>query len=936
MPSSRRRFLHSAVAAPLAAAIGSRGARAFALLPQSEGEVTFPNPHVIRYDASCFSIQNQDLLIYSAAFHYPRCPQPLWRDRLAKLKLAGYNTIETYIFWNYHEPVEGRANLGEFEAFAALVKEMGFWLIARPGPYVCAEWDAGGFPHWVIAKRFPLRTNHPESLRTSEHWFNQVLPVIQRHQITRGGPVIMVQLENEYDYSPPIPEAEKKAYLSALAQMAWTQAIDVPLITCWTKEARENSEYAMSQIMDTCNFYPRWKILEQVPPALEKLRKEEPASPLGITELQGGWFSKLGGKLSVEQEGVDGAQYNLLVKTAIEQGVTYFNTYMAFGGTNFDWAAKNLTTTYDYAAPLREPGGLWEKFYSARGIGATLGALGAVVARAKRTESGVECSNPNVGVTLRENGNSGALFLRENIGAEQHFKASLPDPNSPTRRVIRIPREGELTLGAHEMKMIPVQLAIPGGALRYSTAEMLASGKSQERQFLILYDEPGRLVELGLATRDEPHIEGDTLYQYWDPEFESVVAGMRVEKTAKLFMLNNHLMILLLTRELALKTWTAEFPEKIIPGPFVPKGEKETPISVPFISDAAMIGETGFQKFTLRASLFYRPGEHDLTMLLPPVPEKCRVDGVPADFSYDRHWHTAQMHITTPAIPGGELALNDLTTWTERFEPGLGTWTPGSLRPLEESGPIPYGYVKYRAEFSASDLSGKLFINAFADDGKKVFLNGKPVPEASVAKTQVEFSLAGYAKAGTNTLEIAYELFGSPNGGEKLGELKGIESARFGADAQSSTAIDSWQVQRFPAPMRGRELDPQFPVRGWKPTSLAPVSPGGELVPAFIWCRAEFSVESPPAGWQLTWKLLFEAERDGLLYLNGKFVGRYVTAGPQKEFYLPEPYLNFDPKARNDLTVVLAYSENSNPIRTLRVAPYQEFALRRTQIEFEW
>ncbi len=933
---SRRRFLQSALAAPFAAAIGARDARPFALILHSQGEATFSNPHVIRYDASCFTIQNKDSFVYSAAFHYPRCPQALWRDRLAKLKLAGYNTIETYVFWNYHEPVEGRANLGEFEAFVAIVKEMGFWMIARPGPYVCAEWDAGGFPHWVIAKRFPLRSNHPESLRTSEHWFNQVLPVIQRNQITRSGPIIMVQVENEYDFSPPIPDADKKAYLSALAQMAWTQGIDVPLITCWTHQARENSDYAMGQIMDTCNFYPRWKIMEQVPPALEKLRAEEPSSPLGITELQGGWFSQLGGKLSVDQEGVDGAQYNLLTKTVVEQGATYFNTYMAFGGTNFDWAAKNLTTTYDYAAPLREPGGLWEKFYAARGIGATLGALGPVLARAKRTESGVECTNPNVTVTLRESAQRGALFLRNNTGAEQRYKATFPDPNSPTRRVINIPREGELTIGAREMKMLPVQMEIPGGAIRYSTAEVLARGESQEREYLILYDEPGRLVEVGLATPDEPHIEGDTVYQYWDPEFESVVAGLRVEKAAKLFMLNNHLMIILLPRELALKTWMADFPQKVVPGPFVNPGEKSQPISVPFFSDAALLEETGSQKFLLRASLLYRPGEHDLTMLLPPLPTKCRVDGAPADFQYDRHWHTAQLHITTPAVPAVEMALSNLTTWTERFDPSSGKWSDGPARPLEEAGPLPFGYVKYRAQFSTSEVSGKMFITTFADDAKKVFLNGKPVPEASVPKTQVEFPLAGYAQAETITLEIAYELFGSPNGGENIGELKGIESARYGAGPESATPIASWQIQRFPAPMRGRELDPQFSVRGWKPASLGPVSAGGELVPAFTWCQAEFSLERPPAGWQISWRLLFEAARDALLYLNGKFVGRYVTVGPQKEFYLPEPYLNFDAKTRNVLTIVLAYAENTNHIRTLRVGPYQEFALRRTQIEFEW
>jgi Glycosyl hydrolases family 35/Beta-galactosidase, domain 2/Beta-galactosidase second all-beta domain len=944
MTHSRRRFLKSALAAPLGAALGPEVARLFALAPQDQGSELFPNPHLIRYDANCFTIRETDALIYSAAFHYARCPQPLWRDRLSKLKAAGYNTITTYVFWNYHEPVEGRADTTEFEAFIQLVKEMGFWMIARPGPYACAEWDSGGLPRYVVAKGFPLRSNDPESIRTSQHWFDIILPVIARHQISHAGPIIMMQIENEYDFWPKLPDADRKAYIQALAEMAWNGGIDVPLITCWTKQARENSDPAMARIMDTCNFYPRWKIQEEVPPRLQKLRQEEPASPLGVTELQGGWFSQFGGKLSVDQEGVDAVQYNLLAKTAIEQGVTYFGTYMGFGGTNFDWAAKGLTTTYDYAAPLREPGGLWDKFYAAHGIGATLSALGEVLARAKLAESGVNGTNPNVTVTLRENGERGTVFVRENANAEQRFKMTFPDPASPTRRPISVPREGELLLGPREMKMLPVQLAIPGGALRYSTAELLATGEVQEKQYLILYDEPGRLVEVGLATRDEPHIEGDAVYQYWDPELESVVFGVRVEKTEKMLMLNNHLVVILLPRETALQTWTADFPQTVVPGPLVSTDEKTPPISVPIMSDTALISQSGAEvrKNILWAELLYRPGEHSLTMVVPPVPSKCLVDGARANLEYDRHWHTAKTHVSTPAIPVGETALSRVATWTENFDPKSGKWAQiapsaaGKFRSLDEFAPLPYGYVKYRAEFSASDASGKMFITTFDDDGKKVFINGKPVPEASAAKTEVEFPLAGYVRSGSNLVEIAYELFGGYNFGEKMQNLKGIESVRYGADTQTAAPISNWQIQLFPAPMGGRELDPQLSTRNWKSAALDEIISSGDLVPAFTWCRAEFGLASPPEGWWIPWKLRFEAGRDALLYLNGKFVGRYVTEGPQKDFYLPEPYLIFDDKRQNELTVVLAYTDDPRHIRTLRVAPYEEFALRRTRLELKW
>jgi len=943
MKTSRRQFLELAASTPLAAVVGPRGLEllrgSLILAAPTQGEDQFANPHIIRYDANCFTINGVDTFVYSGAFHYPRCPRALWRDRLTKFRHAGFNTIETYIFWNYHEPVEGRADLSEFEDFVKLVKEMGFWMIARPGPYVCAEWDAGGFPHWVVAQRFPLRSNNPQSLKTSQHWYSEVLPVIRPHLVTEGGPIIMMQIENEYD-SWKLPDAEKKEYIRALAQMASSTGIDVPLITCWTKQVRERSDADMARIMDTCNFYPRWNVVPQVVPALEKLRREEPVSPMGVTELQGGWFSQFGGKLSVDQDGINGAQLNLLTKAVIEQGLTYLNYYMGFGGTNFDWAAKHLTTTYDYAAPIREPGGLWEKYYAARAIGVTLGMVGPILARAHAPEHPPQSTNPSVNVGERMNASAGVLFIREDANAEQHFKMTFTDPASPTHRPISVPREGELTIGAREMKMVPIQIPIPGSQLRYSTAEVIASGLNLDRHFLILYDEPGRVAEISLATEQEPQIEGEPVYQYWDSDYESVTLGVRFEKSEKFLYINDHLLLVLLPRERALGTWTADFPASVVPAPVAPNDyepqqpQKPEPMTIPFVGDVAMLDGTGSRRNRLWADIEFTPGAHDLLMLLPPLPGRCWVDGAETEFKYDRHWRTARVHLTTPPLPSQPMSLTNVQTWVEKFDTASGQWINTALRALEDLGPLPYGYVKYRAEFAYTNQP-KMFILTLADDVKKVFLNGKVVTEASNTEKQVEFALSGYARPGPNLIEIAYEAFGSPNFGDKLGELKGIESVRVGADAQSATRIDSWQLQRFPAAMRGRGIDPESPAEGWTSAQLASVA-GGDLVPAFTWCRAQFNLVKPDEAWSVQWKATLQADRDALLYLNGRFVGRYATIGPQKDFYLPEPYLSFDSKRPNVLTVVLAYTDQPQHIRTLRVGPYEEFATRRTRLEFEW
>jgi hypothetical protein len=722
-----------------------------------------------------------------------------------------------------------------------------------------------------------------------------------------------------------MPDAAKREYVRALAKMVWGAGISVPVITCWTKQARENSDPDMAKIMDTCNFYPRWKIVAELTPELQKLRREEPNSPVAISELQGGWFSEFGGVLSVNQDGVDGAQISMLTKTALELGVTSFSYYMGFGGTNFDWAGKKLTTTYDYAAPIREPGGLWEKYYATRGIGMSLRALGSVLTRAV-VLPGAQCTNANVSVVERTNGPSAVLFVRENTNAPQRYQMTFTDPHSPSKRFISAPRQGELELAPREMKMLPVQIQVSGGRLCYSTGELLANGVNLDRDFLILYDLPGRTVEMGLATADEPKVEGDTAYRYWDPEYETSVLGVTVGTAESMLIYHEHLQIFVVPRDKALHTFLWEFPPQIVPG-----SEERKTVVAPILTDAYALVGSGTVKSGAWVDLEFLPGEHDVAVMLPPLPVKCRLDGILTDFHYDRPWHMARVHITAPPLPFQPINLSEGEAYVEKFDPGSGEWLTSLLHALEDMGPVPYGYVKYRTPFTFGG-EPRMFISTRADDAKKVFVNGKFVAEASNKEKLTDFPLAKYAQAGANLVEISYELFGAPNFGDSVGELKGLESAGIGAEYASAKGLNSWQIQRFPSLMQGREINLQAGV--WTPASF--LGSGGSLppVPAFTWCRAKFTLPAPDAAWNVPWKLAFDADCDALIFLNGKFVGRFVTIGPQREFYLPEPYLS--PLGENNLTFVLAHTDHAGQLRKLQVAPYPEFSVRRTRLEIEW
>ena len=261
-----------------------------------------------------------------------------------------------------------------------------------------------------------LRSDDPVYLAWCKHWYDAVCPVIARHQITAKAPgepgIILVQLENEYDFYK-FPDDVMLRQVRELGEAARADGIDVPFLTCWTHPVRGQTDPLMRQIFDSCNFYPRWNV-DSVEKDIKKLRKEQPDAPLMTTELQGGWFAEVGGKLSEDQEGVTASQINNLTLFVMQNGETAMNYYMLFGGTNpGDWAARKLLTSYDYAAPIREWGGVGERYQRVWALGHMLREHGAKLARAESVNCDVTVSQKDVTVVMRRaQDRSRYLFVR--------------------------------------------------------------------------------------------------------------------------------------------------------------------------------------------------------------------------------------------------------------------------------------------------------------------------------------------------------------------------------------------------------------------------------------------------------------------------------------------------------------------------------------------
>lgn len=296
--------------------------------------------------------------IISGAFHYFRTVPEYWRDRLEKLKAMGCNTVETYIPWNMHEPEKGKFQFNgilDVERFVRLAQELGLYVILRPSPYICAEWEFGGLPAWLLRENgMRLRINYAPFIRHVEEYYRVLMPKLVPLQYTKGGPVILMQVENEYGYY-----ANDKTYLEKIKSLMTENGIEVPLVTSDGPFPESLNGGKLPGVLPTGNFGSK---TEERFAVLEKYTE---GGPLMCTEFWVGWFDHWGngghmrGNLEESVKDLD---------KMLELG--HVNIYMFEGGTNFGFMNganyyDELTpdvTSYDYDGVLTEDGQITEKY----------------------------------------------------------------------------------------------------------------------------------------------------------------------------------------------------------------------------------------------------------------------------------------------------------------------------------------------------------------------------------------------------------------------------------------------------------------------------------------------------------------------------------------------------------------------------------------------
>ncbi|MGM9903758.1 glycosyl hydrolase [Enterococcus sp. 10A9_DIV0425] len=313
-----------------------------------------------------FLVDGQPVKLISGAIHYFRLPQSQWEDSLYNLKALGANTVETYIPWNLHEPQEGQFDfegMNDFTTFVNMAQDLGLLVILRPSVYICAEWEFGGLPAWLLKEPgIRLRSADPRFMEKVKNYYKVLLPKIIPLQITHGGPVIMLQIENEYG-----SYAMDKEYLRQTKQLIESYEITVPLFTSdgtWL-EALDAGTLIEDDVFVTGNFGSQSKENSQVLKAY--FEEHGKKWPLMCMEYWDGWFNRWGEPI-VKREAKNLANE---VKAMLEVGS--LNLYMFHGGTTFGFyngcSARGNNdlpqlTSYDYDALLTEDGEPTEKYYA--------------------------------------------------------------------------------------------------------------------------------------------------------------------------------------------------------------------------------------------------------------------------------------------------------------------------------------------------------------------------------------------------------------------------------------------------------------------------------------------------------------------------------------------------------------------------------------------
>ncbi|WP_225839854.1 beta-galactosidase [Streptomyces sp. NK08204] len=953
MALSRRTFSALAGSTALGLALGgsncSRASSAYAARSAPTGPAPSPpgvdgQRHTVGYDRYSLLVDGKRLVVWSGEMHPFRLPSPsLWRDVLQKMRAHGYNAVSIYVAWNYHSPAPGTydfTGVRDLDLFLRMAAETGLYVILRPGPYINAEVDGGGFPGWLTVTKGSARTADPTYLSYADEWLTQVNRIARRHLFTHGtGTILLYQIENEYDSH--VDEATGRTYMSHLYRKVRADGIDVPLF----HNDKGRNGYWIPGSFDTGGDSGGWLYgfdgypsPAHTPPDWGHFgaggatggATASPGTPGFVPEFGGGWFDPWGGAwfsgkgYAESRRTRDAAYERRFYLTNLANGITLHNVYMTFGGTSWGWLpAPVVYTSYDYGAAIDEARNVGEKIQPMH----QLGHLLQRVPDFAKLDRAADVKAEGLRVYHLTNPDTGAhVYVARNDGTGP-VTAALPTDAGDLR----------ITVPAKDARLLTTGLALGRRKLKWSTAQPMLCLTAGRQDIAVFTGRRGDMVQLVLDCPAEPNVTR------LDPEAAWVYDRGELHVSVPLGQGG-------LTRVL------------------VRRGGSDTPLLLLFADDATS------------ARLFpYDTPSGTLLVYGPALLRHAELRGSKAHLTGDVIGETAvevwgprgirrvawngralptrvtasDSLMTTAMLPGvAEVRLPELGGWrmrTENPEAGPGfddsRWKRADKSSSYSTTPVPagqpvlfaddygfhYGDVWYRGTFddtrgveevSLAYSSGTQGLLMAWLDGEPLGTHRLPVPDVDTtirkgtwAQTAV-FPVRGALRSpGRHVLSVLVRRMQHDEDGKALDTHKaarGLTAVTF----KGASPKVRWRIQGAcaPDPVRGPLNNgglygerqgwhlPGFHDHGWEPV----VFPRTERRQGVTWYRTRFRLSVPrdiDASVGLTLQDDPYRAYRAQIFLNGWNLGQYINnVGPQHTFVLPNGIL----RTRGTNTLALA------------------------------
>jgi beta-galactosidase GanA len=971
--SRRRRTLAVAIVTLLTVALSAVApAGSHAAAPK----VAAPQAHTVGWDRYSMIIDGKRTFLWSGEVHPFRLPSPsLWRDVLQKMKANGYDAVTFYFDWGYHSPKPGVydfTGVRDLDLLLDMADEAGLYVIARPGPYINAETDAGGFPAWLSATPGTARTSNATYLSYTDQWQGAVDSILARHQLTDGrGSVVLYQIENEYANN--VNSATGKDYMAHLYAKARADGITVPIFHndkgrngFWTPGGfplpANDTNYLYG-----FDGYPGGMCSSTGSPGTPGAPPDwgyfgvggttggataSPNTPGLWAEAGAGWFDNWGGvgygclntRMGPTYERSTGL-------TAIANGIKIQSKYMTFGGTSWGWLPADVVySSYDYGAAFNEARQATPKVAAMKEMGYFVQSV-APINQIDRADPATPTGVTPAGAVVRgyhvSSPSDGTQFyvLRNDSTADEHFTL----PISTVDGSFTIPQQGTVELNGRDAKILTAGYAMDSQHLVYSTSEIMTHATVDGQDMAIFDGRSGQDAEtvLKFATQPTVTVLSGTAQSTWDDATGFLRLNYTQSGLTEVLVSGggtNPLVLIFGDDAAAASFWRLDTPA----GPVIARG--------PALLRTASVGagRVDLTGDTLASSPLevWAPGAAAVTWNGAPVATATTDSG--------------SLLAGEPLAGPPAVDLPELTNWVYQYEtpqaqPGFDDsgWRDATLSTSNSSTPIPagqpdlfaddYGFhhgdIWYRGSYTAPEATavnvsyragGLGMIEAWLD-GQYLGTNQLATP-AVYSTAPAEAATATFAipepmrTGGGHTLAVVVRTMGHSEDGNSNNASKaarGLTAVTLTGASGSASAPIAWKIQgnqggedlvdtvRGPLNNGGLYGEnagwylPGYPDSGWAPVSL----PHSDPNPGIAWYRTTFTLTEPSgvdASLGLTIADTATKAYRANIFVNGWNLGQYVNnVGPQHTFVLPNGILHTGTGDGGRNTVAIAVITNS-------------------------